>query len=149
MTYIFVPFAFLFSSLMSVKLLCIFGLIAASSSIVFYVIAFSCNVKSYAIVFLFFLTFLFLLNVFGWTAKSFLANVCYHGGVWPKSGLFPGNTEKYFRKGCSYNYYSWCVWHMTRLIDSNQHSQDPKKHKKWPQKTRKQVSQHKEIKKTT
>ena len=49
-------------------------------------------------------------------------------------------TKKSFRKKCSSCCYSGRLWHMTRLINSNQHSQHPKNHKKQPE-TGKQVSQ--------
>ena len=50
-----------------------------------------------------------------------------------RSDSFLGHTIKYFRKYLSATRYSWRVWHMTRLIYRNQHSQHPKSYKKQPE----------------
>ena len=66
--------------------------------------------------------------------------ISYQESVRPRSHLFLGHTKKYFRKNCSRSCDSRRVWHMTRLMHDNQHSQHPQKHKKQPE-TWKQVSQ--------
>ena len=64
--------------------------------------------------------------------------ISYQEMVWARSDSFLGHTKECFRKNCSSSCYSRHVWHMTRLIHGNQHSQDPKKHKEQPE-SRKQV----------
>ena len=42
------------------------------------------------------------------------------------------HTKKFFCENCSSSCYLRHVWHMTQLIQGNQHLQHPKKHKKQP-----------------
>ena len=89
-----------------------------------------CNIHS--IFFLFFPS-----RHFFWTdfqkvlSEPFIIN--YQESVWPRSDSFLGDTKRFFRKIFSLSFYSWRLWHMTRLKRSNQHSWHPKKHKKQPE----------------
>ena len=66
---------------------------------------------------------------FGQTALSFLEKrfmINYQESMWPRSDWFLGHTKKSFHKRCSWSCHLRCVWHMTWLIQCNQHSQHPK-----------------------
>ena len=39
--------------------------------------------------------------------------ISYQVGMWSRSGLFLGNTKKYFHKNCSSSCYPWNMWHTT------------------------------------
>ena len=90
----------------------------------------------------FFLLFVFLLSVFGCTAKNFSASVLRSvtKEACDQYLTHSLNNKKYFCKNCFWHFYSECLRHMTQFIHHNQHSQYPKKQKKWS-KTEKQVIQ--------
>ena len=46
--------------------------------------------------------------------------ISYQESVWPRSDSFLGHAKKSFRKNCSSTFYSWRVWHITRLMHGNQ-----------------------------
>ena len=91
------------------------------------------NAKSFAIAILVFFSF-FPSRHFFWTDCQKLFSHCfnfsYQENVWPRSDSFLGHNKAYFHKNCSWSCYSRCVWHMTRLMHGNHHSERPKKHKK-------------------
>ena len=48
--------------------------------------------------------------------------ISYQESVWPRSDSFLGHIKRLFNKNCFLSCYSWRVWHMMRLMHSNQHS---------------------------
>ena len=55
--------------------------------------------------------------------------ISYQESMWTRSDSFLGHTKISFCKYCSLSCYLWCVWHMTQLMHSNQHSKHQKKRK--------------------